>query len=155
MPSLTVKSLSQTRWESRVESIKAIRYQAPQIRDALLELAKTSEDPKTKSEAESLATHDIENYEFLLGMIIWYDILFSVNLISKSLQSKDMLMDVAIDQLNGLLIFFKKYRDDGFQSAIIASKEIAYDMEIEPVFRCKRTIRRNKKFDENANNEII
>ena len=44
MSSLTVKSLSQTRWESRVESIKSIRYQAPQIRDALIELARTSEN---------------------------------------------------------------------------------------------------------------
>ena len=34
------------------------------------------------------------------------DILFSINLINKNLQFKDMLMDVTIDQLNGLFIFF-------------------------------------------------
>jgi hypothetical protein len=50
VPSLTLKPLSQTRWESRIESLKAIKFQTPQIRDVLLQLANTSEDPKTKSE---------------------------------------------------------------------------------------------------------
>jgi hypothetical protein len=68
--SLTLKPLSQTRWESRIESIKAIKFQTPQIRDALLQLAKTSEDPKTKGEANCLATYEIESFEFLLSMTI-------------------------------------------------------------------------------------
>ena len=68
---LTLKSLSKTRWESHVESVKAIKFQAPQIRDALLQLAQTSEDPKIKSEADYLATYEIESFEFLLGMTIW------------------------------------------------------------------------------------
>ena len=68
---LTLKSLSKTRWESHVESVKAIKFQAPQIRDALLQLAQTSEDPKIKSEADCLAAYEIESFELLLGMTIW------------------------------------------------------------------------------------
>ena len=108
----------------------------------MLQLAKMSEDPKTKSEADCLATYELESFEFLLGMTIWYDILFAVNSVSKNLQSKDMHIDIAIDQLKGLIsFFFFKYREDGFTSAMISSKEIAIKMEIEPIFHEKRIIR--------------
>ncbi|KAL4619977.1 hypothetical protein ACB092_06G120700 [Castanea dentata] len=122
--------LSQTRWESRIESVKVIKFQVLEIRDALLQLAKTSEDPKTKSEADCLATYEIESFEFLLAMTIWYDILFVVN--SVSLKS-----------------FLKKYREDGFTFAMNSSKEIATKMEIKPIFCENRIIRRKKQFDEN------
>ena len=123
MLGLTPKSLSLTRWESHIESVKAIKFQDPQIRDALLQLAQTSEDPKIKSEANCLATYEIESFEFLLGMTIWYDILFAVNFVSKNLQSKDMHIDVAIDQLKGLISYFKGYRENGFISVMNASKK--------------------------------
>ncbi|XP_075091514.1 uncharacterized protein LOC142171720 [Nicotiana tabacum] len=154
VPSLTLKSLSQTRWESRIESIKAIRFQTPKIRDALLKLVEISDGPKTKSEANSLVTYELENFEFLLGMTIWYDILFVVNSVSKSMQSKDMHIDVAIDQLKGLISFFNKYREEGFVTAMISAKEIAFEMNIESEFRKKRLISRKKFFDENVANEI-
>ena len=151
---LSLKPLSQTRWKSRIESVKAIKFQVLEIRDALLQLAKTSEDPKTKSEVDCLATYEIESFEFLLAVTIWYDILFAVNSVSKNLQSKDMNIDVAIDQLKGLMSFLKKkYREDGFTSAMNSSKEIASKMEIEPIFREKRIIRRKKQFYENVNDE--
>ena len=120
---LTPRSLSQTHQESRIESVKAIKFQDPQIRDALLQLAQTSEDPKIKGEANCLATYEIESFEFLLCMTIWYDILFAVNFVSKNLQLKDMHIDVAIDQLKCLISYFKGYRENGFIPAMNASKK--------------------------------
>ncbi|XP_060959137.1 uncharacterized protein LOC133030417 [Cannabis sativa] len=152
---LTVKSLSQTRWESRIESVKAIRFQAPKIRDVLLELAESSDDPKVKSEAKCLATFELENFEFLLGMTIWFDILFAVNSISKNLQSQNIEIDNAINQLNGLVSYFENYRKEGFVSAMITTKEISNEMGIEPKFCEKRVVRRKKQCGENIGDGIL
>ncbi|KAI5316571.1 hypothetical protein L3X38_036278 [Prunus dulcis] len=81
---LTLKSLSVTRWESRIESVRAIRFQAADLREALLQLAESDGDSKITSEANSLATYELGNFEFLLGMVIWYDILGAVNVVSKN-----------------------------------------------------------------------
>jgi len=40
-------------------------------------------------------------------MTIWYNILFTVNSVSKNLQSKDMCIKMTIKQLKGLLSFFE------------------------------------------------
>jgi hypothetical protein len=67
VPIFTLKSLSNTRWESRISSIIAIRYQAKELRSALFELNHASDiEPKDKSDAKSLFDA-LGNFEFLLG----------------------------------------------------------------------------------------
>ncbi len=99
--SLPIKPLSETRWECHVESVKAICYQTSDIRDALLEVAEDYSNPKIKSEAKSPA-NDLQSFEFIMSIVIRYDILFAVNTVSKTPQSRDMQLDVALLQLNGL-----------------------------------------------------
>ncbi|XP_022845353.1 zinc finger MYM-type protein 1-like [Olea europaea var. sylvestris] len=128
---LTVKPLSQTRWESHVESVNPIMEQTTQIRKALLDLAETNEDPKVKSEVESLATHELQNFEFLLGMVIWYRLLHAVNIVSKFLETESMDIDHAIDLLQGLISFLEDYREIGFAIAMDEAIKKANEMGIE------------------------
>ncbi|XP_012700210.1 zinc finger MYM-type protein 1-like [Setaria italica] len=125
---LTLKSVSATRWESRVESVKAIRFQCTDIREALLQVSDVDNDPKTCSEAKGLANNELGEYEFIVSIVIWYEVLYAVNLVSKHLQG---------------------YRETGFSEALEIAKGIALEMHIGTTFRKRREIKRKKQFDEN------
>lgn len=152
---LTLKSLSTTRWESRVESVKAIRFQLSDIREALLEVGDKDNDIKIQGEAKSLARTEIGDFEFIVSIVIWYQILSTVNTASKKLQGENMLIDVAMKEVKNLVNFFKSYREVGLSSAIQMAEEIALEMDVEPVFPQRRQIRRKRQFDEVNDNEVV
>jgi hypothetical protein len=81
-------------------------------------------DPVASSEAKSLANNELGDFEFLVAIVIWYEILYAVNVVSKDLQLKDMLIDVAIEKVQDLISFFKQYRETGFLNALEATKEL-------------------------------
>ena len=87
-------------------------------------------------------------------MVIWHDSLFAVNIVSKPLQSKDMQTDIAINQLKALLVFLKRYTENGFATTLISAKVIAVQMNIEPVLRKEKNNSQKKHFEENDTNEI-
>ncbi|GJZ76130.1 zinc finger MYM-type protein 1-like protein [Tanacetum coccineum] len=125
-------------------------YNLSDIREALLQVAENDNDSKIKSESKSLATNELGDFEFIVAIVIWFEILSMVNLVSKKLQSGDMLIDVAIKEVERLIHFFVEFRNTGFVKAIDIAKEIAVEMDIDPVFPQKRVIRRKKQFDENS-----
>jgi len=106
-------------------------------------------DVKNSSEAKDLANNELGEYEFIVAIVIWYEVLYAINLVSKQLQAKDMLIDVAIEKVQGLISFFKGYRETGFLEALEVAKGIALDMDIGTTFRKKREIKRKRQFDEN------
>ena len=52
-----------------------------------------------------------------------------MNLVSKRLQSKDMLIDVATKEVKGLISFFKDYKETGYSKSIEEAKQIAIEMD--------------------------
>jgi hypothetical protein len=152
---LTPKSLSSTRWESHVNSVKAIRVQMSDFREALLEVSEKDQDSKISSEAKSLATNELGDFEFLMAIIIWFEILSAINLVSKLLQSRDILIDDAMEKIKGLISFFKEYRETGFNKALEYATEISIELNIDPVFPKKRVIHRKRQFDENLNTPSV
>ena len=102
-----------------------------------------------------MAKNELGEYEFIVAIVIWYEVLYDVNLVSKNLQAKDMLIDVSIEKVEGLISFFKGYRETGFLEALEIVKEIALKMDIGTTFRKRREIKRKRQFDENPDDTNI
>lgn len=95
LPNLMVKPLCTTRWESRIDSVKAVRYQTKEVYDALLEVAESSKaDTGTRNEASSLG-NQLLDFKVLISLNVWYDLLFQVNIVSKSMQEFTMDIQMA------------------------------------------------------------
>jgi hypothetical protein len=56
-----------------------------------------------------------------------------------------MQLDVAIQQIKGLVTYLTKYRGTGFHSAMITAKETASAMDVEQVFKQNRNNKRRKR----------
>ena len=67
---LSPKVLLVTRWKSHIESVKAIRSQAAELRDALIEISNTSKDDVVMAEAKGLYFNALEDFEFLISLCI-------------------------------------------------------------------------------------
>jgi hypothetical protein len=64
-------------------------------------------------------------FEFILGMVIWHDILFVVNTVSKKMQSPSMCIDTTLQQIEDMRNYFHNYRVEGFSSSMAIAKNIA------------------------------
>jgi hypothetical protein len=126
---LTVKPNCETRWESRVNSVKAVRYQVGDIYDALIEVSETTKEPKCRTEALSLAKF-LKSYKFLVTLVIWYDLLKQINYVSKMMQQQDMQLDMSVQLYEQTLKFFEGYRESGFDGALVAAKELARELDM-------------------------
>ena len=152
-PSLTLKELCVTRWEARIESLKAVRYQIVQIRQALWDLHEdASFEDEVRSEANSLS-ETIEDFGFLVSLTAWYDVLFQINIASKILQSKIVNLPQAVAILKSVGDFLTDFRENGFVSCLVKAKELAEDLEVEGKFKTPRVRRKKKQFDYEANDE--
>lgn len=147
LPHLTVKPLSTTRWESRVDAVKAIRFQLNELCDALSEIEEddtliNASGVKSRSEAKGIL-NKIFNFKFVVSLVTWYDILYEINISSKILQSPSLDLSEAIIQLNVTKKFLENYRSEvGFEKTLRTAKEIAQNVGIDDQFDNEQRSRR-------------
>jgi hypothetical protein len=53
-----------------------------------------------------------------------------------------------LKQIEGVILYFKKYRDTGLSANIETAKSIASSLDVEPTFPTKHKGKRKKQFDE-------
>lgn len=135
-----------TRWESRVESVKALKYQIGDIYDSLVEISEDlTGDPTARNEADSLAKK-IRRFDFLVCIVFWYEVLNKINLVSKLLQSPDLNIVQSTKSLESLGSHFRSCRNDKyFQEVLVDAAELAQELEIEAKFCIETRARPRKK----------
>nr|XP_047133819.1 uncharacterized protein LOC124811949 [Hydra vulgaris] len=131
---LTLKPLSGTRWASRIDALKPLRFQLCEIYDALILIIEdVNRDAETEVKARGLAKN-IKSYKFICGVILWHDILFEINSVSKLLQSVTINISDCVRMLSETIKKVKSYRQSGYIQMKIAAKEIAENLECSTEF---------------------
>lgn len=133
---LTVKNLSTTRWECRIDSVKALYHQLPEMLEALTALGKHAaekKDGETLSVVQNLCK-ELTSWRFVLCIVIWYNVLYQINHVSKFLQSPKMSIDVLKRETDNVKHFLQEYRNDSLSSAQTDAREIAKKMQIDMTF---------------------
>lgn len=143
---LTVKPLSNTRWESRIEAVRPFRYSPGEIYDSLYEISQDSSyDVESRCEAESLAKK-MKTFSFCCCTVIWHKILNQVNLVSKGLQNIETDISEAVEKIEKTLNFLKLLRSDsGFDEVVADATILADDLDAELSFPPATSIRARRK----------
>ncbi|XP_068250794.1 uncharacterized protein [Palaemon carinicauda] len=88
----------------------------------------------TRAEAKA-PVNGIATFKFLVSLIVWYDILFEINITSKQLQAKENGISSASKQLECTRMFLEERRSDTeFEKVLVDATELANDLEIDQVF---------------------
>jgi hypothetical protein len=89
-------------------------------------------------------------------LVVWYDVLFQISVVSKSVQSQKFDVYKSVELIEGCHEFLKEYKENGSQRATSAATELAIDLEVEPEFQNVKRIRYVKcNFDYEAHDEPI
>ncbi|XP_050546121.1 zinc finger MYM-type protein 1-like [Daktulosphaira vitifoliae] len=145
----TLKPMSDTRWESRVGSIKPIRFQLCQVHDALIEISESTKDPKIKSESSSLANYEI-CYDFILSVVIWYELLSAINKVNSmsklaecrsnsGLCSKEFVWDSLKTRTDGTQLSPIIWWNDDYSEASMKEKKIFTSSDSTPTKKKDQT----------------
>ncbi|KAL7379366.1 hypothetical protein ABVT39_026656 [Epinephelus coioides] len=140
--------------DNELREQQSVRYQASEIREALLEARQKINDPVAKVEARSLA-EEVGSYRFLICCVVWCEILTRTNTVNKLLQSASMQLDIAVQLISNAKASLTLYRHTGFSDAQTTARSICDEMNVEAVLKDKRLRTSKRHFSYEAPDESV
>ena len=137
-----------------MKSVEPLRYQASEVRDALLEVRDETNDALTKTEAQSLS-EEVGSYRFSICSVVWYDILIKIQVVSKLMQSPIMQVDTALSLLRKTRKELQDYRVSGFVGAQILAKEMCESLNVQADLKEKRLRKTKRQFSYESPDEQL
>jgi hypothetical protein len=102
---LTLKSVLDTRWESRIKAVRPLRLQLSEVLKNLNDIIDdNSRDMKTKQTTQCLLDQ-VVSFKFICSVVIWNDILSKIDVVSKMLQCPQTNINESLNVLVSLLNF--------------------------------------------------
>lgn len=122
-----------------------MRYHIDEVYDAVYEATTDAKmDAYGKSTAISIAKK-LTDFRFLCCLTTWYDVLFKINCVSKTLQKKVVNLQSALKLIESVKAFLGSMRtENGLSSVITDAKELADKLEISPEFTDEVLVRPRK-----------
>jgi hypothetical protein len=144
---INLKPLSETWWECRLDSVKAVRFQLDNICEAT-ENRDSCDDSATVSDCE-LVLNEITTLEFLLSLIMWYEVLSHVYRISHLWQNTETHLHNTVTHMWQFDAWLEQYYSTGFETPLKEAHKFAGNSKyaIPLTFKEKRTICRKRMFD--------
>lgn len=152
-PDVTLKRLCPTRWSSRFDSISAIRHRYVDVMRALTKISLTSDKRDERTEAAGLMKL-MENFSFIVLLVVQTKVLETVNAVSKTLQKQDTDLQTAIQLLENAIKVLSDYRG-AFDQAKSTAQTLADKWGVRSSFDNVRARRVKRHFDELAEDERL
>lgn len=143
--SLTLKSLSTTRWSARADAVSVLNQCLSQIIKALKEIEENiSENPIARQEAKGIR-NQLESLEFTFMLSLWDFLLSRFNAVNLRLQNVKISIDEVVNQYEALIKIVDETRDqfDYYEKRALNMSEIK---EYRSETKCQR--KRKLKADE-------
>lgn len=127
---ITLKRECETRWSSRKEAVTIVYKNVKEILKLLLDMSNDiNENSLTRSEAYNLHVR-LLNYDFLILIKFWNDILPKIDLVQKLLQNKKILFKDAAQHIKSLKTYFTDKRETIVSDCLDAGKTLCNELGI-------------------------
>ncbi|XP_034990458.2 52 kDa repressor of the inhibitor of the protein kinase [Zootoca vivipara] len=147
VPTLTLKPSSNTQWASKVEALKALRFNMEKVYDALYSIFSDNESEcYIRNTAEALMLK-LKSFNFICSVVTWYSILVEINTVSQTLQESDVVLPEAVKMMEQVKNDLATNRTDAaFDKMLLEAKSIAEELEWETEFTSTPRQRPSKGF---------